>query len=74
MAVEDVVDLSTNVLLELGKIGLWLQTLGILVVLWLTFQIIALIVNRKKRKALYSIKEDLLRIEKKIDKLVKGKK
>lgn len=77
MVVGDVVNISSEVLytafLEVGKIALWLQTLGILIILWFTFQIIALIINRKRRKVIYSIKKDLVRIEKKIDKLSKKK-
>lgn len=60
-----------DVVIQLGQIGLWLQALGIIVILWIIFQIIAVIVNRKKRKTLYAIKEDVERIEKKIDRLLK---
>ena len=65
------IETLTDVIFEVGRIALWMQTLGIIVVFWIIFEIIALIVNRKKRKALYSIKSDLARIEKKIDKLLK---
>ncbi|HIG94401.1 MAG: hypothetical protein QT05_C0028G0009 [archaeon GW2011_AR13] len=73
MVVGEVVDLSGSILLELGKIGLWLQTLGVIILFWLIVQIITLIMNRKKRKAIYSMKEDLVRIEKKLDKLCRKK-
>ena len=73
MVVGEVVDLSGSILLELGKIGLWLQTLGVIILFWLIVQIITLIMNRKKRKAIYSMKEDLIRIEKKLDKLCRKK-
>ncbi|HLD55470.1 MAG TPA: hypothetical protein VJB35_04385 [Candidatus Nanoarchaeia archaeon] len=73
MVVEEVANLSTDVLLELGKIGLWLQTLGVIILFWLIVQIITLIMNRKKRKTIDSMKEDLIRIEKKLDKLCRKK-
>ena len=73
MVVGEVVDLSGSILLELGKIGLWLQTLGVIILLWLIVQIITLIMNRKKRKTIDSMKEDLIRIEKKLDKLCRKK-
>ncbi len=66
MAVEEVVG---NLVTELGKIGLWVQALGLIIIFWIIFQIVNLIVNRKKRKTLYGIREDLKRIEGKIDKL-----
>ena len=53
MAVDSVAntssDLVSELIADLGRIGLWLQALGVVIVLWLIFQIIALIVNRKKR-------------------------
>ncbi len=61
----------TNLLIEVGKLGSWIQALGLVVVLWIVFEVVALIVNRKKRKALYRIKEDLARIESKLDRALK---
>ena len=73
MAVDSVAntssDLVSELIADLGRIGLWLQALGVVIVLWLIFQIIALIVNRKKRKTLYAIKDDLERVESKIDRI-----
>ena len=66
--------LLSDVIIELGKWGKWIQALGLVVVLWLVFQIVALIVNRKKRKTLYKIRDDLQRLEKKVDKLLDRKK
>lgn len=71
MAVESLTEIPTEIIFEIGKIALWLQAVGLMVIIWIIFEVIALIVNRKKRKALYSIKGDLMRIEKKIDKLLK---
>jgi|ETN01SMinimDraft_4_1059930.scaffolds.fasta_scaffold323759_2 hypothetical protein len=75
MPIEGVVNDSavilTEVVLEVGRIGLWLQTLGLIVVLWIAFQTITLFFNRKRRLAIYSIRDDLKRIEKKLDKVLK---
>jgi cell division protein FtsX len=62
---------ASDVFLELGKIGNWIQAVGIIVILWIIFQIIILINNRIRRKKLYSIEERLESIEKKIDKISK---
>jgi len=67
-------DIIGTLITEIGQIGLWIKAVGLIFVLWVIFQIIALIVNRKKRKALYKISSDLERIESKIDKLLKNKK
>jgi len=75
MAVEEVVNISaetlSQIVIEVGKVGLWLQAIGILTAIWLISIIVTFILNRKKRKTLYSIKEDLIRIETKIDKINK---
>ena len=63
------VDTATVLISELGKIGNWLQAIGIIVILWIVFQLISLIVDYKKRKALYRIEKQLKVLEKKIDKL-----
>ncbi len=67
-------DVLGSVVSEVGRIGLVLQALGVIVILWIVFELIALIVNRKKRKALYSIKQDLIRIEGKLDRVLDKKK
>ncbi len=74
-AVEGVLSSSQVVLYEavgeLSKTLRWLEAVGVVVLLWLVFQTINLIINRKKRKAIYSIKEDVKRIEKKLDKVLR---
>ena len=67
-----------QLILSLGQIGLWIQGIGLVVILWIIIQAITLFLNRRKRKAIYNIKEDvellklqLNRLEKKIDKLSK---
>ena len=69
----NVANASVEAVTELGRIGNLLETLGLVVILWLIFQIIALILNSKRIKEIYIIKEDMKRIERKIDKLAKKK-
>ena len=70
MAIENLVDVA----LELGRIGIWIQAIGLVVILWMIFEIIFLINNRIKRKKLYAIEDRLERIEKKIDNIIRKKK
>ena len=63
-----------EVITEIGQIGLWLQALGIVIVLAVVFQIISFFYNRKRMKELEVIKEDMRRIEGKIDVIVNNTK
>ncbi len=67
---DEIVGISAQFISELGKIGLWLQTIGVIVILWLFFEFVAFFINRKRMKEIYKIKEDMNRIEGKIDKLI----
>ena len=73
MAIGDVAsgDVVSQFVVELGRIGLWIQALGLIIILWIVFQVISLISGRKKRKKIYEIDERLKRIEGKIDKVLK---
>jgi len=71
MAIEETV---TDIVLEVGKIGKWLQALGLLVIIWIVFQIVNFVINRKKQSELKKIRNDLFRIEDKLDKLIWKKK
>ena len=76
MAVGDVENVTGglgSIITEIGSIALWLQTLGIIVVLWIIFEIIAFWFNRKRMQEVYKIKHDMKRIERKIDKILKQK-
>lgn len=69
----NVTNIPTELVLDLGRIGLWIQAVGLIVILWIIFQAITMYFNRKRRKTLYKIRDDLKRIERKIDRLLKGK-
>jgi len=71
MAGEEIVKVPAGLILELGRIGKWVQAIGLIVVLWIVVQVANLYFNRKRRKLLEKVNEDVRRIERKIDKLVK---
>lgn len=60
-----------DLIIEVGRLGLWIQAVGLIVILWLIFQGITFYLNRKKRKLLEDIDERVTRIEKKVDSLRK---
>ena len=71
MALEEVTNVSTEIITRLGSIGKWIQAIGLVIILWIIFQIILLVNNRIRRKQLYSIESRLDNIEKKINTLIK---
>lgn len=71
MVAEEVINASTealtDVILEVGRIGKWMQALGLFIIFYLIFQIIIVVLNRRKKKLLELIRQDIKRLEKKID-------
>lgn len=61
-----------EIIRTIGDLALWLQTLGIIVVAWIIFEVIALHLNRRRMREVYKIKEDMRRIERKIDRILKN--
>ena len=64
-------DIFGDFITAIGQIGLGLQALGIVVVVTIVFNIIAFILNRKRLKSLEVIQKDMVRIENKIDAILK---
>lgn len=62
-----------DIVLQLGQIGLWVQAVGLIVILWIIFQGITLYYNRKRRLILEHIEQRLKRVERKIDLIIKSK-
>ena len=58
-----------DLVVELGQVGLWIQAVGLVVILWIIFQAITMYYNRKRRLILVEINERLKRIEKKLKKI-----
>ncbi|MCH8986859.1 hypothetical protein IIA94_01680 [Patescibacteria group bacterium] len=77
MVAEDIINSSSEfipaLIIELGTLASWLQALGILLVVWLVFQVISLIVNLKKKKLLELIRSDINKLERKVDRISKKK-
>lgn len=65
---------ATQLVTEIGRVGNWLQAIGVVVFVWIGFQIAFLILNRKRVKTLLTIKDDLGRMERKLNNLSKPKK
>jgi hypothetical protein len=62
-----------NLIGELGKIALWLQAVGVVIVLWIIFDIINVTLNFKRRKYLKKIDSKLKDIDLKVNRLLKIK-
>ena len=78
MVVEEVINATDGTLIgglivEVGKLGILIQTLGILVVLWILFAVVTMYFNRKRRKLLEGIDSRLRDVEGKLDRVL-GKK
>ena len=77
MVGEEIINVTVEVveglLIEAGSIAIWLQTLGIIIILWIAFEITFLILMFKRRKILKSIQNRLVKIESKLNKLVNKK-
>ena len=77
MVVGEVVNGSSDVIGELikqvGSIGLWLQALGVVVLIYIIFGIVQIVLNRKKKNLLIQMNNKLDSLEKKVDSLIKKK-
>ncbi len=79
MVIEEVVNatdgnLIGNLIVEVGKLGILIQTLGILVVLWILFAVVTMYFNRKRRKLLEGIDSRLRDVEGKLDRVLEKKR
>ncbi|MEK6910972.1 MAG: hypothetical protein AABW82_04330 [Nanoarchaeota archaeon] len=59
---------------SIGGIALWLQAVGVVVILWMIFEAFALYFATKRMKEIHVIKKDMARIEGKIDRILSRKK
>lgn len=66
---EGIADVSANALIEIGKIGNWLQAIGVVVIIWFVVQVVNFLINRRNHNTIKDLKKDVERLEKKIDKL-----
>jgi len=73
MAGEELINRSVEIVPDLvvqaGKLAILLQALGVILVLWLIFNMVSLVINLRKKKILEEIQKDIKRLENKVDKL-----
>ena len=67
------IEVPASLIVFLGRVGLWLSAVGVIVVIWLIFQIVNFIINRKRMKEIYHIKKEMDKMDKKLDLLLKRK-
>jgi hypothetical protein len=77
MVVDEVLDVSGDtvvggLIMEVGKLGLWIQGIGLLIVLLIIFYFFSFYVNWMRKKELIKIRKKVEEIDKKVDML--GKK
>ncbi|HVY01586.1 MAG TPA: hypothetical protein VHA12_02365 [Candidatus Nanoarchaeia archaeon] len=70
MVVEEVANVSVGLITEIGQIALWLQAIGVMVVLWIIVQAVTIWYEAKRMKQVLEIKKDMVRIESKINKIL----
>ncbi len=78
MVVDEIVNVTADTIVgdlvvEVGKLGLLLNTLGVIIVLWVGFQIVNFIINRKRIRLIEKMEKRVDRIENKLDTLLKRK-
>lgn len=73
MVVEEVANVSVGLITEIGQIALWLQALGVMVILWIIFQGASLWYESRRFKQVLEIRKDMARIENKINRILSKK-
>jgi len=73
MVVVEVLSSTSELVLEVGKIGKWVQAVGLFVVIWTVIQLSNFFLNRKRLATLRKMESNLKILEKKVDKLSKNK-
>ena len=74
MVVNEVVNASTGLVLQVAQLANWAKAAGIAAIVWVVFESINLWINYKRWKSIGGIMGDMKRIENKLDRVLKGKK
>ena len=69
MVVTEILTTSTSLIEEVGKTLLYLQAMGIIILIFLGFQIISYLTNKKRLKKLETFSEEITNINKKLNKI-----
>ena len=70
MVVPEILTASEDLISKIGNMVIYLQTIGIIILIWTVIQVAAYILERKKLKILKKSQADIKRIEKKLDSLI----
>ncbi|MEK6889265.1 MAG: hypothetical protein AABW80_04130, partial [Nanoarchaeota archaeon] len=73
MVLGNITEFPVGLVGEIGQIALWLQAIGIVAAILILAEILSFYFNARRYAQLIKIKEDMKRIERKIDKIL-GKK
>ncbi|RMD66313.1 hypothetical protein D6817_04340 [Candidatus Pacearchaeota archaeon] len=68
------VGIANEIVEKLGQLGLWLQALGLVIVIWIIVQIANWVINRKRLKRLDVMIEKLDKIERELAKKPRAKR
>ena len=71
---EDSTEFAIEIVNSLGQLGLWLQAIGLLVIITIITLVISLIIAHKRLKQIRKIKKQINSIEEKLDKVLKKRK
>lgn len=81
MAIAEIpTEITNEILTSIGKLGLYIQAIGLIIIVWLAFQIASLVAaykNKKRIKIIQKEIEEIKKIEKEIKeikKILKNKK
>ena len=78
MGAEEIINVSTElmpeILLELGQLGVWLQAIGAIALLWLIFQVVSLIIRVRQNKFYKEINEKIDKLDRKLNRVLKKNK
>lgn len=66
-----VLEEAAGVIGTIGNIALWLQAIGIVAAILIIAEIVSFYLNARRYQQLIKIKHDMIRIERKIDKILK---
>lgn len=64
MAIAEIpTELTGEILESIGRLGLYIQAIGLLIIIWLIFQITNLIIGHKTKKRLKKIEKEIKQIK-----------
>lgn len=71
MVVSEILSTSTYAIEEIGRTLLYLQAMGVIILIFIIFQIVSYITNKKRLKKLETFSFEIININKKLDQIYK---